>query len=92
MLNSGEEAPLDQLVECIVTKGAGFSGGEENVHDINEVFFCSAFCFLSFLSLDLGLSRYKINLQLAIPCALHDTITVSSNCPYPYQIMSTIPS
>ena len=48
MLNSGEEAPLDQLVECIVTKGAGFSGGEENVHDINEVFFAVPFVFYRF--------------------------------------------
>ena len=38
MLNSGEEAPLGELVECIVTaQGAGFSGAKENGHDINEV-------------------------------------------------------
>jgi hypothetical protein len=39
MLNSGEEAPLDQLVDCIVTaQGAGFSEVRENSHAINEVF------------------------------------------------------
>jgi hypothetical protein len=38
MLDSGEEAPLDQLVDCIVTaQGAGFPGGNENGHATNEV-------------------------------------------------------
>jgi hypothetical protein len=38
MFNSGEEAPLDQLVDLIVTaQGAGFSGGKENGHATNEV-------------------------------------------------------
>ena len=40
MLNSGEEASLIQLVDCIVSaQGAGFSGGKENGHATNEVFF-----------------------------------------------------